>query len=308
MKDKFQNPFKSVQLDEYNRYVAGALGAGFGAISGIAHSATLPNHGAELIIPAHITAWSSYFYGKGLKDDIDSAYYRHQKNLQVYGPDHPETQKTKNELKDLSKKIVFFPHILGNLYHRAVSGKWTASGQDYLRELKKKEKESLAENSLLNNPQNEKDKGDPLAGLKLLTTNQRFSRQLAVPIATHIARTPLRLLGISEYIPFIPEIIAAHYAYRTGLKSDLQYRLNKYIENRDLHGEHHPETIKYKNEYNLLAPTLKKVEKQHKWFVNKVKSLAGNVRNRMGRTGKGSTIPFEVSNTPYESKLPVYRG
>jgi hypothetical protein len=57
-----------------------------------------------------------------------------------------------------------------------------------------------------------------------------------------------------------------------------------------------------------LAPRLKSLEKQHKWFVNKVKSLVGNVRNRIRRTGKGSTIPFEVSNTPYESKLPVYRG
>jgi len=208
MEDKFQNPFKSVQLDEYNRYVAGALGAGFGAISGIAHSAALPNHGAELIIPAHITAWSSYFYGKGLKDDIDSAYYRHQKNLQVYGPNHPETQKTKNELKDLSKKIVFFPHILGNLYHRAVSGKWTASGQDYLRELKKKEKEALAENT------------------------------------------------------------------STGESADLP---------KD-------SIIKSKLRYIIPGPA------------------ALLARSAVNQTGKGSTIPFEVSNTPYESKLPVYRG
>lgn len=278
MEDKFQNPFKSVQLDEGWRHLAFPIGLAVGGYYSLSGWNPTTSSGISVGAMDHI-------YNMGLKDDIDSAYKKYKKNTSTYGKSHSKTVASKEHLDKLSKKYF------------ALLTKFR-TGKDYLDHVKKKEKESLAENTSTNTS-TELSK-DPIIKSKL--------RYLIPGPAALLARSAVNQIGIGRFIPLIPELLAAHYAYTKGLKSDLHYTLNKYIENRDLHGESHPETVRYKSEYNRLAPRLKSFEKQHKWFVNKVKSLAGNVRNRMGRTGKGSTIPFEVSNTPYESKLPVYRG
>lgn len=276
MEDKFQNPFKSVQLDEGWRHLSLPIGL---AVGGYYSASGWPSGAAVLTS----LGASDYIYNMGLKDDIDSAYKKYKKNTSTYGKGHSITVASKEHLDKLSKKYFAFSSSF-------------KTGKDYLDHVKKKQKESLAENSST----------DTSTDLSKDSFKNKLRYLLPVP-AAWLARSAVNQTGIGRYIPLIPEILAAHYAYTKGLKSDLHYTLNKYIENRDLHGESHPETVRYKSEYNRLAPRLKAFEKQHKWFVNKVKSLVGNARNRMGRTGKGSTIPFEVSNTPYQSKLPVYR-